>query len=149
MLVINDRLFTGRIGDSSVFAIVDENKSDEVKNLFEADEAESETIGLETASLCSREAFRKWQIQTLALNEIKMILLATDGFTDSLKDPLDEVKKFYLEITKKGAVGFENDLDNYLKQISQNGAGDDISLVFFLNDKKTFYQSDGVEYSRG
>jgi serine/threonine protein phosphatase PrpC len=133
-LVVNDCIFIGRIGDSSIFVIVDQNNKCTAKNPFEADDAENEATGLETASLSSREAHRKWQVQTLPLDEIKMILLATDGFTDSFKDIKEEIKNFYLEINKKGVANFEQVIDDELKQITQNGVGDDISLVIFLCD---------------
>ena len=133
-LAINDRLFIGKIGDSSIFTILNQNNNDIVKDIFETEDAGNETTGLETASLCSRDAYRKWQIQTLSLDEIKMILLATDGFTDSLKDTKEEIKKFYREIIKKGIVYFEQNIDKELKQLTQYGVGDDISLVIFLCD---------------
>ena len=131
-LVINNYLFSGKIGDSSVFALVNQNKADEVKNLFEADENRNGNLGLETASLCSRDAYRKWQIQTLSLDDIKMLFLATDGFTDSLKDPKGEIFHFYQYMTKKGIFNFKRILDKELMHISQEGVGDDISLVIFL-----------------
>jgi len=139
-LVVNNHMFIGKIGDSSIFAVIDQNKNNDVKNLFEADDSEAETLGLETASLCSREAYRKWQTQSLSLDEVKMIILATDGFTDSLKDTKKEIDNFYREIIKKGVVKFEHDINNKLKQLTQSGVGDDISLVLFLCD-----QFDGVK----
>jgi serine/threonine protein phosphatase PrpC len=129
--VINNRLFSGKIGDSSVFALVNQNRVDEVKNLFEADENKNGNLGLETASLCSRDAYRKWQIQTLPLDDVQMLFLATDGFTDSLKDPEGEIMHFYHYI-RKGLLSFERIIDEELKKITQEGVGDDISLVIFL-----------------
>ena len=133
-LAVNDRLFIGRIGDSSIFSLVNQNNKDTVINLFNAEGKESEIIGLETESLSSREAYRKWRIQALALDEVKMVILATDGFTDSLRDTQEEIKNFYRRIIKKGVVNFEHGIDKELEQITQKGVGDDISLVIFLCD---------------
>ena len=133
-LVVNDRLFAGRVGDSSVFVLSGQNNNVSVKNIFEADEKESENPGLETASLCSHEAYRKWQIKTMALDEVKMILLATDGFSDSFRDTNEVVGNFYREINKKGAGNFEQNIVKELNQVSQSGVGDDISLSIFLCD---------------
>jgi serine/threonine protein phosphatase PrpC len=142
-LVFNNHLFTGRIGDSSVFAVVDQNKKIETKDLFEAYDDENASPDLSTASLCSREAYRKWQMQVLPLDDIKMLLLATDGFMDSLDDPKGTVMEYYRYITKKGFinielfngfVNFEQIIDKELQLITKTGVGDDISLVIFLPD---------------
>ena len=133
--VFNNYLFSGRIGDSSVFTIDKQNKKMEVKNLFETYEAENTSLGLSTASLCSRDAYRKWQIQALPLDGIEMLLLATDGFVDSLKDSKGEIADFYQYITKKGLNNFEKIIDKELIEITQKGVGDDISMVIFFPDQ--------------
>jgi serine/threonine protein phosphatase PrpC len=131
-LVFNGRLFSGRIGDSSVFAVMKQHKKQEVKNLFESDQAEAPGLG--TASLCSKDAYRKWQIQALPLDDILLLLLATDGFADSLQDPKGEIAEYYRYINKKGSGNFERIIDEELNQLSGKGVGDDISLVIFLPD---------------
>jgi len=130
-LVINNYLFTGKIGDSSIFAYLNHNKMDFVKNLFE-NEDNNNNLGLGTSSLCSREAYLKWQIQILSLKDVKMLFMTTDGFTDSLKNPKEEIYNFYVYMIKRGVVNFEHVLNDELKQISDKGVGDDISLVILL-----------------
>jgi serine/threonine protein phosphatase PrpC len=133
-VVINNHLFLGRIGDGSIFNITSENKKLTVNNFFEDDDANSNQLGLGTASLCSRDAHRKWQTQLITLDEIKMVIMATDGFVDSLKEPRKEIIDFFLYMIKKGVVNFEQFIDEKLKYISDKGVGDDISLVIFLPD---------------
>jgi serine/threonine protein phosphatase PrpC len=131
-IVINDNIFIGKIGDSSVYNIIFKNKKHIVNNLFETDDSNN-NLGLETSSLCSRDAYRKWQIQSLTVNEeIKMIFMSTDGFVDSLKEPQKEIFYFYKFMIKKGIVNFERTIEERLKLISDKGVGDDISLVIFL-----------------
>lgn len=134
-LVFNSHLFTGRIGDSSVFAMVNQNKKLHVHNFFETDGEENQSLGLGTASLCSRDAYRKWQVGAAPLNDIHMLLLATDGFADSLKEPMDEVQEYYRYISKKGIANFEQIISKELIHLTNKGVGDDISMVIFLPDK--------------
>ena len=140
-LVFNNHLFTGRIGDSSVFAVINENKKPEVKNLFEINEEASQNVGLGTASLCSADAYRKWQTETAPLSGIQMLFLATDGFADSLKDPKEEVMDYYRYVCKKGILSLEQIIDSELNHLSQKGVGDDISLVIFLPEQIKGYNN--------
>jgi hypothetical protein len=61
-----------------------------------------------------------------------MVTLATDGFADSLKNPPGEIVEFYKFITKKGVREFRRHLAGALKEITESGVGDDISLTVFL-----------------
>jgi serine/threonine protein phosphatase PrpC len=127
-LIFRGQLFSGRIGDSPAY-ILDKAKKPEVKALFEEDQ---DSLGLGTASLCSKEAYRKWQTRFLSLNTVPLLVLATDGFADSLKDPGAVIIDFYKSIVKKGAAEFEGRLNGELLEITEKGVGDDISLALFL-----------------
>ncbi|MCL2720595.1 MAG: protein phosphatase 2C domain-containing protein [Treponema sp.] len=131
-LVFNNCFFSGKIGDGSIYSISYQDKKFLVNNLFETDDKNSENLGLATASLCSRDAYKKWQMQVLFLEDIKMLFLVTDGFTDSLKDPKKEILNYYFNLIKKGFTNFEFTIAQEIKQLSQKGVGDDISLVIFL-----------------
>jgi serine/threonine protein phosphatase PrpC len=136
-LVFQKYLFAGRIGDSSVYTLFNDGKKNGKKQaapLFDEEQAEGGSLGLATPSLCSKDAFRKWQARSLALEGVVMALLATDGFADSLKEPAAVITDFHRRIERKGAAAFERDLPGILRDISEKGVGDDISLALFLSE---------------
>ena len=128
----NKHLFIGKIGDGSVFA-VKKDKKNHVQNMFDADET---SLGLGTASLCSKDAFRKWQTEIVPLDDIKMVFMATDGFADSLQNPAEAIMSFYSYIDRKGLKNFESIIGKQLQEISQTGVGDDISLAIFIQETR-------------
>jgi serine/threonine protein phosphatase PrpC len=130
-LVFKEHLFSGRIGDSPAY-ILYKDKKPEVRDLF-GDEDQS--LGLGTASLCSKDAYRNWRIKTLPLDRVSMLALATDGFADSLKDPPAYIAKLYRRAGKRGAAETERLTAGDLKGITEKGVGDDISLLLFLIDE--------------
>jgi serine/threonine protein phosphatase PrpC len=131
-LIFKNQLFSGRIGDSSAY-ILHNDKKTEAAALFE--EAQNNpSLGLATASLCSKEAYRKWQVKTLPLNNVSMVALATDGFADSLKNPAAYIGELYRRTGKKESAEIERAVAGDLRSITEKGVGDDISLALFLCD---------------
>jgi serine/threonine protein phosphatase PrpC len=131
-LVFKNHLFSGRIGDSSAYTL-HTGKKTEVQALFEEDE-NSPALGLATASLCSKDAYRKWQVKILPLDNVPMVVLATDGFADSLKSPAAYIAELYRRAGKKESAEIERAVAGELKTITEKGVGDDISLALFLRD---------------
>ncbi|MDR2078188.1 MAG: protein phosphatase 2C domain-containing protein, partial [Treponema sp.] len=130
-LVFKDQLFSGRIGDSPAY-ILGKDKKPEVRALFEEEDRQNNSLGLATASLCSRDAYRHWQAKTLPLDRAAMVALATDGFADSLKDPPAYIAELYRRSGKRDAAGMERLITGELEGITEKGVGDDISLLLFL-----------------
>jgi serine/threonine protein phosphatase PrpC len=129
-LVFNEYLFAGRIGDSSTYILQDLPGGPAVEEPFED---VSEQPGLGTASLCSKEAYRKWQSHARSLSGVKLVMLATDGFADSLARPQDEVKDIYGSTQKISDI--TDELIVKFNRLSDRGVGDDVSAALYIPDR--------------
>ncbi|MGH6820453.1 MAG: protein phosphatase 2C domain-containing protein, partial [Methylocella sp.] len=84
-LVFQGQVFAGTIGDSTVFLVRQEAGVPTAVDLLAGENGAGP--GLTTDSLASSDAVYKWKHQTLPLDEVRMVMAATDGFADSLADP--------------------------------------------------------------
>lgn len=84
----------------------------------------------ETTSLCSPDAWRLFRVAVLG-TPAPMILLSTDGFSNSFRDD-EAFFKFGSDvrdiITEKGLGEVDQNLEGWLREYTAKGSGDDISL---------------------
>lgn len=93
-------------------------------------------LGTETHSLSKVDAWKKAVSvvyrNELFHNESSLLMLSTDGFSNSFKNE-DEFKKacvdYYLMIQQHGAEEIKDNLQNWLDETSELGCGDDITLL--------------------
>ncbi len=136
-VLFQQRLLAGVIGDSQVYRVhLDKQTQKPVVRRVLPETQES--VGLSTDSLISqRKAYDAWQV---ALEEIypisapEMILLTTDGMTDSLEDLEQTIRSIYDHATnpKRGMEWIRRELPKVLTQWSEDGVGDDMGVVLVL-----------------
>lgn len=94
-------------------------------------------IANETTSLCTPNAWQDFQVSLTSLKESPvaeppaLILVATDGYSNSFPSEEEFIKvgKDYREMIRKNGVdSVEKSLENFLKETSEGGSGDDISI---------------------
>lgn len=129
-LVFQGHVFAGAIGDSTVALVRQEAGLTTAVDLLAAEKAEG--LGLTTDSLASSDAVYKWKHQVLPLDEVRMVVAATDGFTDSLADPVTTLLALQRDTEIKGFVWLEDRLQNFLARLTEQGVGDDIATVFYF-----------------
>lgn len=97
-------------------------------------------LGNETTSLCSPQAWKEMQTAFLTFHESppRLILLSTDGYSNSYKSHEDflKVAQDYDQLAQEHGVKLiENKLSEWLEEVSAQGSGDDITVCLaFQND---------------
>ncbi len=129
-LVFQGQVFAGSIGDSTVFLVREEAGATKALDLLTGEKAEG--LGLTTDSLASADVVYKWKHKTLSLAETRMIVAATDGFADSLANPLLTLAALQRDTEIKGFGWLEDKLDDFLSRLTEQGVGDDIATVFYF-----------------
>lgn len=120
--------FAFQIGDGDI-TFVDDNGA---RPFLDSDKI----LGTETHSLSKVDAWKKAITvvyrNELFHNESSLLMLSTDGFSNSFKNE-DEFKKacvdYYLMIQQHGAEEIKNNLQDWLDETSALGCGDDITLL--------------------
>lgn len=98
-------------------------------------------LGNETTSLCSPQAWKEMQTAFMTLQERfpRLILLSTDGYSNSYKSREDflKVARDYDQLAQEHGVKLiESNLSEWLEQVSAEGSGDDITVCLaFWNDR--------------
>ncbi len=86
----------------------------------------------ETTSLCTQDAWKEVRVRVMPLLEEPpaMILVSTDGYSNSFKEDKDFLKigRDYLLMTREGIDVLANSLEGILQESSERGSGDDITL---------------------
>jgi Serine/threonine protein phosphatase len=95
---------------------------------------EQELIGLSTYSLASRNAVSLWRTAVLPRGEGGLLLLASDGLSDSFGgSDHAEFQRFVRSLRQRideyGIGKVAGSLPHWLSQFSERGSGDDITLV--------------------
>ncbi|MBM7846533.1 protein phosphatase 2C domain-containing protein [Herpetosiphon giganteus] len=95
---------------------------------------DDQLLGNETHSLCQAHAAREFRIQIQPIiNEAPaLVLVSTDGYSNSYSDDKDyeRIGRDYLErIRAEGIDHLEQRLEDFLHQVSIGGSGDDISIA--------------------
>ena len=125
LLLFEDLAFAGAIGDSPIYFL----QTGDYPAVFPAFSEDTSVVGLQAHSLLSRDAHYQWNTLTASLDDLGMILLGTDGFSDSLEKPEDSVKDMYEKANVRGIDWLKEVLPRELKRWSDEGVGDDISVV--------------------
>ena len=126
-------VFAGAIGDSTVFLVREEAGAGTAVDLLAG--AKADGLGLATDSLASTDAVYKWKHKMLPLAQTSMLLASTDGFADSLADPLQTLAALQRDTEAKGFAWLEGRLDGFLARLTEQGVGDDIATVFYFPPK--------------
>jgi len=141
----NPRLIYQRYGCTLVTALITEGKiyicqigDGDAMIVFDDGSIEypiPEPIGLvggETHSMSSEDSIRLWISKTVTINGKGMIILSTDGLSNSFESK-DEVNKFnkslYENMKNYNVVNIADSLEGWIQKASENGSGDDITLV--------------------
>ena len=134
MLITDTFVFSFQIGDGDINYI----KSDEISTLVEPEKF----LGTETHSLSKTDAWRKSVASVRRKNESDdapyLYMLSTDGFSNSFVNE-DEFHKtcreYYKMISEHGYEAVRDNLAKWLKETSELGCGDDITVVMAYIDK--------------
>lgn len=134
MLITDTFVFSFQIGDGDINYIT----SDEISTLVEPEKF----FGTETHSLSKTDAWRKSVASVRRKNESDdapyLYMLSTDGFSNSFVNE-DEFHKtcreYYKMISEHGYEAVRDNLAKWLKETSELGCGDDITVVMAYIDK--------------
>jgi serine/threonine protein phosphatase PrpC len=125
LLLYDDLAFAGAIGDSDIY-VVQSGDHPAVSRAFPEDSA---LLRPQTHSLSSPDAPYQWQTLTVSLADLGMVVLTTDGFTKSLEYPEAAVQDMYEKVKVRGSGWLKDVLPLELMRWSDDGAGDDISVI--------------------
>lgn len=127
-----------QIGDGDII-IVDECRK--LIRPFGLDEKRSNSHSIpfsvdETNSLCMNSSWNYCEVNVLPIDEIrpKIILLSTDGYSNSFTnfEGFLRIGNDYLDLLdSKGPCYLKRRLNRILRNTSDNGSGDDITLGYF------------------
>lgn len=133
MLITDTFVFSFQIGDGDINYITD----DEVSPLVEPEKF----LGTETHSLSKSNAWRKSAVSVRRImpeDTPFMYMLSTDGFSNSFinDEEFHKTCKNYLNMVKEhGWEAVKDNLGMWLKETSELGCGDDITVVMAYMDK--------------
>ena len=128
MLITDTFVFSFQIGDGDINMVT----ADEIAPLVEPEKF----LGTETHSLSKIDAWKK-SVSSVKMKNVRsdlpyLYMLSTDGFANSYKND-DEFKKtcrdYFDMIGQHGFEAIRENLGGWLKETSQLGCGDDITLV--------------------
>ena len=125
--------FAFQIGDGDMFLI---NESGVVPLLDT-----EKILGVETHSLSKREAWKKavTSVQRLdnGVTEPYAYILTTDGFANSYPNEdgyIEALKGYFEAVNEHGCDAVKENLDDWLSQTSEQGCGDDVTLLMAYRD---------------
>jgi serine/threonine protein phosphatase PrpC len=118
----------GQIGDGDILFL---GPDDRISYPLQIEQS---LIGLSTYSLASRNAISLWKTAVLPRGEGGLLLLATDGLSDSFGgSDHPEFQRFVRSLRERiddyGIGKVASSLPLWLSQYSEQGSGDDITLV--------------------
>ena len=96
--------------------------------------ADSNLIANHTTSLCSKEAWRFVNVHFQQIDERPptLVMLTTDGYANSFANDSDFKKvarDLHSAIQQEGSTAVAESLPSWLEATSQDGSGDDISII--------------------
>lgn len=135
MLITDTFVFSFQIGDGDINYIT----ADEISPLVEPEKF----LGTETHSLSKVDAWRKAVASVRRKKTSEdvpyLYMLSTDGFSNSFVSQ-EEFKKtcreYYEMIGQHGYVAVKDNLEKWLKETSELGCGDDITVVMAYVSKE-------------
>ena len=128
MLITNTFVFSFQIGDGDITVIT----NDDISSLVEPEKF----LGTETHSLSKADAWRK-SVTSVRRKDVEsdqpyLYMLSTDGFVNSYASDEDFKKTcrdYYNMIGKYGFAAIKGNLAKWLKETSELGCGDDVTVV--------------------
>lgn len=129
LLLQPEWVFAGQLGDGKMVRIQADGTLHE---LFPADPT---LLGLETHSLCSEGCDKLWQTAVWSRQVTDALLLTTDGLSDSFANN-DEFHRFagsvHTLLAEQGTPYIAEQLPHWLDRYSQEGSGDDMTLLLLF-----------------
>lgn len=140
LMITSEYLFAFQLGDGDI-AYVDDSGVDLII-------APEKILGVETHSLSREDAWKKAisVVRRIDTNEIvpSIFALSSDGFSNSHKNE-DEYKKtlsdYFSMIKEHGSSVIASNLKGWLRETSEFGCGDDITLLMAYYPKDTLMPS--------
>ena len=137
-MVYEGQILCGQIGDGDIFLV---NKEECTRLIPE----ETDMLGSETRSLITPNAERFWRVKSELLAESNALVMMTDGLSNSFAS--DEELAIFLQDVWERIQTYEPSevaraLSTWLKDCSQRGSGDDITLLIY-------WKQDDSEFIRG
>ena len=134
MLITDTFVFSFQIGDGDINYVT----ADEISSLVEPEKF----LGTETHSLSKVDAWRKAVASVRRKNADEdtpyMYMLSTDGFANSYVSQEEfnkTCREYYEMIGQHGYEAVRDNLEKWLKETSELGCGDDITVVISFFDK--------------
>lgn len=134
MLITDTFVFSFQIGDGDINYVT----AEEISPLVEPERF----LGTETHSLSKVDAWRKAVASVRRKNADEdtpyMYMLSTDGFVNShisQEEFYKTCREYYEMIGQHGYEAVRNNLEKWLKETSELGCGDDITVVMAYVDK--------------
>jgi hypothetical protein len=111
--------------------------------------ADARLVGNQTTSLCQPDAWREFRAAWFAAPDLPaLVLLSTDGYANSFRSDEDFLKigGDYLELMRdQGIAVLAEELPEILKEATEQGSGDDITLAILQGDlKKSAAEGNGM-----
>lgn len=102
--------------------------------------ADARLVGNQTTSLCQPDAWQEFRAAWFGASDLPaLVLLSTDGYANSFRSDEDFLKigADYLEIIREQGISvLAEELPDILKEATQQGSGDDITLAILQGDLK-------------
>jgi hypothetical protein len=143
-VVFGDWVILGALGDSAVYTAIESQGAISVQERLERP---ATGVGLGTDSMVSSHAVYTWRTESIPVAftkadekfELKMLLLTSDGMTDSLGDTTEKaINSIYDNTQTQGIDWLAGVLPQHLAQWSKDGVGDDMGcVVLFPNFSRT------------
>lgn len=135
MLITDSFVFTFQIGDGDINLVT----ADDMSPMVEPEKF----LGTETHSMSKVDAWRK-SVASLRMKDIEseepyLYMLSTDGFVNSYASDEDFEKTcrgYYDMIGQHGFEAVKENLGKWLKETSQLGCGDDVTVVLAYVSKE-------------
>ncbi len=134
MLITDTFVFSFQIGDGDINYIT----GDEISPLVEPEKF----LGTETHSLSKLDAWRKAVASVRRKNVADdvpyLYMLSTDGFSNSFVSEEEfhkTCREYYKMIGEHGYEAVKDNLEKWLKETSELGCGDDVTVVMAYVDK--------------
>lgn len=133
VLVTNDFILFLQMGDGDILTV------SETGNVSRPIARDSNLIANETYSLCLPNAWKLFRLELQPISEQPpaVIMLSTDGYSNSYKTERDffRVGEDILNIARTaGKAAINQDLGTWLKETSEEGSGDDITLGLIFRE---------------
>ncbi|CAN2045873.1 hypothetical protein GMMP1_10061 [Candidatus Magnetomoraceae bacterium gMMP-1] len=123
-----------QIGDGDILTVTENEKVS--RPLIH----DKQLLGNETTSLCSTDALQVFRtgLQIFSGSPPALILLSTDGYANSFVSDPDFLKvgSDYLQMIRADGIhNVKQELEHFLKDTSQKGSGDDITVGIIIKDQ--------------